>query len=100
MELALLAPGTTEAGENEHFRLLGSPEQVSATELSNEPDCGVTFTVSLPELPIAIVIPDGLVPIVSPELVLPVVVHPRVTLTAEDIWLVMLGFPTACTYTV
>jgi len=100
MELAALAPGTTEAGAKEHFRVLGRPEQASETELSNEPDCGVTFTVSLPELPIAIVIPNGSVPIVSPELVLPVVVQPRDTFTGDDIWFVMLGFPTACTYSV
>jgi hypothetical protein len=59
-ELAVFAPGTTEAGANEHFKLLGSPEQVSATALLNEPPCGVTFTVEVPELPEATVIAVGL----------------------------------------
>jgi hypothetical protein len=40
--------------------LLGSPEQVSATELLNEPPCGVTFTVEVPELPAVTVILVGL----------------------------------------
>jgi hypothetical protein len=50
----------TEAGANEHFKLLGSPEQVSVTALLNEPPCGVTSTVEVPELPEATVIIVGL----------------------------------------
>jgi hypothetical protein len=60
MELAVFAPGTTEAGANEHFKLLGSPVQASATALLNEPPCGVTFTVEVPELPESTVIVVGL----------------------------------------
>ena len=50
----------TEAGANEHFKLLGSPEQVSATALLNDASLGVTFTVNMPELPESTVIVVGL----------------------------------------
>jgi hypothetical protein len=50
----------TEAGANEHFKLRGSSEQVSATALLNEPPWGVTFTVEVPELPESTVIVVGL----------------------------------------
>lgn len=59
-ELAVFAPGTTDAGANEHFKLRGSPEQVSATALLNEPTSGVTLTVEVPELPEVTVIVVGL----------------------------------------
>lgn len=51
MELAVLAPGISELGANEHFRPLGRPEQLSDTAVSNAPDCGVTLTVTLPDAP-------------------------------------------------
>ena len=38
VELTALAPGITDAGENEQPKLPGSPEHVSATALLNEPD--------------------------------------------------------------
>ncbi len=85
----------TEPGANEHFKLLGSPEQVSATELLNAPPCGVQVYVELPELPEARVIVCGFTLRVRLGLLL----LPQLSFacTADDIWLVMLGFPTACT---
>jgi len=67
-ELAGVVPGTTEPGVNEHFKLLGSPEQASATALSNEPDCGLTLTVTLPDPPGARVIVGALTLRLSPVL--------------------------------
>lgn len=91
----MLAPGTTEAGANEHFKLPGSPEQVSDTALLNELPCGVMFTVELPERPEARVIVDGLTLRVRLGLLL----LPQLSFacTAADIWFVMPDFPTACT---
>lgn len=65
-ELAVFPPGMTEAGANEHFRLLGSPAQVSATALLNEPPCGVTSTVEVPAPPEVMVIIVGLTLRVKP----------------------------------
>ena len=59
MELAALAPGVTDAGENEQLRVLGNPEHVSATAVLKEPDCGVTVTFMVPDAPGLIVIADG-----------------------------------------
>jgi len=70
-ELAVLAPGTTELGANEHFKLLGRPEQASATAPSNEPDCGLTLTVTLPDTPGAKVIVAALTLRFNPVLPLP-----------------------------
>jgi len=67
-ELAVLAPGMTEPGANKHFNLRGRPEQVSATALSSEPDCGVTPTLTVPEPPAVSVIVGALTFSVSPGL--------------------------------
>jgi hypothetical protein len=71
MELAVFAPGMTELGANEHFKLPGRPGQVSITVLSNEPDCGVTLTVSVPEPPATSVIVGALTLRVNPGLLVP-----------------------------
>lgn len=84
-ELALLAPGTTDWGENEHFKLLGRPEQVSATALLNEPEVGATLTVSFPDPPAAIVVDDGLAPRLNPEFPLPDPLQFNVVFTAGEI---------------
>jgi hypothetical protein len=94
-ELAVPAPGVTDPGANEHFKLLGSPEQVSAIALLKEPDCGATLTVSEPDAPKAMVIAEGVAPRMNPELPPVELSQVRVALTAGEIWFVMLGFPTA-----
>jgi hypothetical protein len=71
MELAVLAPGTTEPGANKHFKLMGRPEQVRATALSSEPDCGVTLTVTVPEPPAFSVIAGALTLRDNPGLLVP-----------------------------
>lgn len=58
-ELAVFAPGTTDAGANEHFKLMGSPEHVNITALLNEPAWGVRFTVEVPDPPLVMVIAGG-----------------------------------------
>lgn len=93
MELAVLPPGTTEPGLNEHVKLLGSPEQVSATVLSNGSDSGTTFTVDIPEPPEARVIVAGFTFRVS--FVLAPLPQLRLPFTADDIWFVTPGLPTA-----
>jgi hypothetical protein len=95
MELAVPAPGVTDAGANEHFKLLGSPEHVSAIALLKEPDCGATLTVREPDAPEAMVIAEGVAPRVNPELPPVVLSQVRAALTTGEIWFVMLGFPTA-----
>jgi hypothetical protein len=60
MELVAKVPGVTAAGENEQLKLLGSPEQASATVVSKEPACGVTVTFIVPADPGLIVIAEGL----------------------------------------
>jgi len=67
MELVVLNPGTTESGENEHFRPLGRPEQVRAIALLNDPDVGATVTVSVPVPPDAMVVEEGLARRLRPE---------------------------------
>lgn len=37
-ELAVLPPGMSELGANEHLKVLGSAEQASATAPLNDPD--------------------------------------------------------------
>jgi hypothetical protein len=66
-ELAVPAPGVTDPGAKEHFKLPGSPEQVSAIALLKDPDCGATLTVSAPAPPGGMVIEDGEVPRVNAE---------------------------------
>ena len=97
VEVAVLPPGMIEVGANEHFKLVGSPGQASATALSREPPCGVTLTVSIPEPPVVIAIDVGFAPRVNPEPVLVPVPHARFIFTADDIWFVTLGFPIAWT---
>jgi len=67
MELAVWAPGITDSGENEHFKLLGRPAHVRAIALLNDPDVGATVTVSFPDPPAAMVVEVGLAPRLSPE---------------------------------
>lgn len=98
-----MTPGVTEPGLNEQFKPDGSPEQVRATVLLNDPDVGATLTVSVPEFPEAIVIREGSVPMVRPEAdpdPEPVVVplpQATVAVTPADIRFVILGFPIAWT---
>jgi hypothetical protein len=56
------------------------------------PDWAAAVTVTLPDVPERMVIDDGFVPndTVAPP------PQFEVNFTAPDIWLVMLGFPTAC----
>jgi len=118
-ELADPDPGMTEAGANEHLRLLGRLEHDKETALSNDPDVGATLTVNVPEFPEPMVTDDALVANVRPLLEfvpepdpepdpepppepdplpepepLP---HVSVVLTPLEILFVMLGLPTACT---
>jgi len=95
MELAVPAPGVTDPGANEHFKLLGSPEHVSSIALLKEPDCGATLTVSVPDAPEAMVIAEGVASRVNPEPPPWVPLHVSAALTAGEIWFVMLAFPKA-----
>lgn len=87
------APGVIEAGEKEHVIPFGKPEQDNAIALLKAPDCAAAVTVRSPDPPEGIVIEDGLVPndtvVLAEQL--------ELNFTAPDIWLVRLGFPTACT---
>ena len=58
----------TELGANKQFKLLGRPEQPSATVLSSEPDWGVTLIVTLPDPPGVRVIVGALTLSVNPGL--------------------------------
>jgi hypothetical protein len=89
-----------EAGANEQARPWGSPAQVKAIALLNVPDVGVAVTVTLPDPPEEIVKEEGSVP--SVRFVPPVVPATQLEMncTGPEIWLVMLGFPTACTNSV
>jgi hypothetical protein len=94
-----------EAGANEQLRVLGNPEQARATALLKAPDCGVAVTVTLPDPPEVIVKEEGLVPRVKVGLVGPGkggvgATQLDVTMTGAEIWLLRLGFPTACTKSV
>lgn len=111
-----------EAGENEQARFCGKPEHAKAIALLKDPELGAAVTVTFPDPPEEIVNAEGLVPnvkLVPPVVVVPppvvvvppapvVVAPPPVVLawqlaanfTGPDIWFVMLGFPTACTYSV
>jgi hypothetical protein len=84
-ELALLAPGTTDWGENEHFKLLGKPEQVKAIALLNDPEVGATLTVSFPDPPAVMVVEEGLAPRLNPELPPPDSLQFNVVFTAGEI---------------
>ena len=109
-ELTALLPGVTEAGANEQLRALGNPEQVRAIALLKAPDCGVAVTVTLPDPPEEIVKEEGFVPKIKVGLVGVggggggggggVATQLDVTLTGAEIWLLRLGFPTACTKSV
>jgi hypothetical protein len=72
---------------------LGKPEQDKAIALLKVPDWAAAVTVTFPDPPATIVMDDGFVP--NDTVVL--AAQFDVNLTAPDIWLVMLGFPTACT---
>lgn len=111
-----------EPGENEQARFCGKPEHAKAIALLKDPELGAAVTVTFPEPPEEIVNAEGLVPnvkLVAPLEVVPppvvvappapvVVAPPPVVLvrqlaenfTGPDMWFVMLGFPTACTYSV
>jgi hypothetical protein len=97
IELAALDPGTTDEGAKAQARLVGRLAQVSAIALSKAPDVGVTLTVSLPELPVGTLIADGAAPRLRPEPLLLLAPQLSEAFTADDIWFVMLGFPTAST---
>ncbi len=68
--------------------------------LLKAPDCGVAVTVTFPDPPDWIVMDDGFVPNDTVGLLLAVPPQLDVNFTAPDIWLLMLGFPIACTYNV
>jgi hypothetical protein len=84
-EVATLAPGVIEAGENEQLKPAGRPEHVSAIELLNEPESGVAVTVILPLFPEEIVNADGFAPKLRLPLVLLSGVQFSVNFTAFDI---------------
>ena len=84
-ELATLAPGVMEAGENEQFKPSGKPEHAKAIELLNEPASGVAVTVIFPLFPVEIVNIDGFAPKLRFPLVLLSCVQFNVTFTAFDI---------------
>ncbi len=66
--------------------------------LLKAPDCGVAVTVTSPDPPDTIVTEEGFVPKATVGLSL-LVLPPQVDVkfTPLDIWLLMLGFPIACT---
>lgn len=84
-ELATFAPGVMDAGENEQLKSAGKPEHVSAIELLNAPDSGVTVTVIFPLAPAVSVKAKGFAPRVTVPLVLLLPVQFRVNLTGPDI---------------
>lgn len=65
---------------------------------SKAPDCEAAVTVTLPDAPEAIVKDEGLVPKVKGVFPGEAPPHVDVNFTGPEIWLAMLGFPTACTY--
>lgn len=60
--MAPLAPGVTEAGANVQPKSLGRPAHVKFTALLNEPDCGVTVTLTVPLPPVLRATAFGLAP--------------------------------------
>lgn len=92
-----------EAGEKEHFRLLGPPLHESVIALLNEPDCGLAVTLKVPDCPLEIVTVSGealKVKFGPPEAPPPLLaLQDGIYETAPVIWLAMLGLPTACTNT-
>lgn len=67
--------------------------------LLKAPDSAAAVTVTFPDPPDEIVSNEGFAP--SETVVVPVAAMQLVvTLTAPEIWFVMLGLPTACTYNV
>ena len=84
-ELATLAPGVMDPGENEQLKSAGRPEHVSAIELLNEPVRGVTVTVIFPLFPAEIVNADGFAPRVKLPFVLVSPAQFSVNFTAPDI---------------
>jgi hypothetical protein len=48
-----------EAGEKEHFRVLGTPLQESVIALLYAPDCGLAVTLKVPDCPLGIVMVSG-----------------------------------------
>jgi hypothetical protein len=85
MEVATLAPGVTEAGANVQPKPAGSPEQVKFTALSNDPDCGVTLTLTVPLPPALRVTEEGLAPRFSVALVLGTPPQVNVNFTGPEI---------------
>lgn len=84
-ELATLAPGVTDSGENEQLKSAGRPEHVSVIESLNEPVRGVTVTVIFPLFPAEIVNADGFAPSVKLPFVLVSPAQFSVNFTAPDI---------------
>jgi hypothetical protein len=118
-ELTALLPGVREAGANEQLRVLGNPEQARAIALLKAPDCGVAVTVTVPDPPEEIVKKEGLVPKIKVGLVgvggggggagfgeggggggVGDATQLDVNVTGAEMWLLRLGFPTACTKSV
>lgn len=62
MEVAPLDPGVTDAGANVQPKPAGNPEHVKFTALLNEPECGVTLTLTIPLPPGLSVTEDGVAP--------------------------------------
>lgn len=87
----------TDAGENEQVKVLGNPAHASAMAVLNSPPLAAMVTFKFPVLPGARFIDDGLAPIDRVTSLTFVPEQFKVTLTAPDIWFVILGFPTACT---
>jgi hypothetical protein len=84
-ELTTLAPGVMDAGENEQLKSAGRPEQVSAIELLNEPERGVTVTVIFPLFPAEIVNAEGFASRIKLPFVLLSPAQFSVNFTAPDI---------------
>jgi hypothetical protein len=99
VELAVLAPGVTEAGANKHCSSAGRSEHERATAELTAPPTGITETLALPVWPEGISIAVGVAPRLNVGGGGGGVATTQVVekFTAFDIWFFRLGLPTAST---
>ena len=100
LELTGPPPGVMAAGANEQAKSLGNSPHARAIELSKLPALGMAVMVTLPDPPDGIVSDAGSllklkvgVPVEPPAVVLDW--HCDLNVTGPDIWLRIVGFPTA-----
>jgi hypothetical protein len=95
VELAVVAPGITEAGKNEHSSAAGRFEQERATADRMAPPTGMTETFALPVRPAGISIAVG----VALRLIVAEATALQVgeKFTAFENWFLSVGLPTAST---